>query len=258
MSSDPNVWGPPLWDFLFSIVFNSNGCTEKDFSLLFSTLENVIPCPGCRKDYNTHRKMLKENKVEICAKNPSKTAAIWLWTMHDVINQKLGKICISYDKLKERHGTFTSLTNEFVVVELFYLMSNVVKERRVIEFIMACTPLFKNSYLFRLPELLPVLKEDTLREDLFKTYINLCMAFSISNPPTQRQFQERFKFEHPEPVEEISEGGGVSKKPAMWDLKREEVNPRPHEKKGVDIKHRKKRGVRRKVSPPQFLSYQFS
>ena len=193
MSLDPNVWGPPLWDFLFTLIFKASGCTEQEHLLLFSTLEKVIPCQACRRDYSVHKAMLKEKNVCVGKENPSRSAAIWLWTMHDIINQKLGKICISFDQLKERHRLFYCLTNEFTAIDIFFCMTICVKGKHVIDFVTACTPFFKNSFLFRIPSLIPTLHEKTLEKNLFETHVNLCAAYNIPPPSNIKIFKQKFQ-----------------------------------------------------------------
>lgn len=128
-NADPNVWGPPLWDLLFTLSYKlPANMKEKIFSDLFRQLEYVLPCQHCRRSYIMYRKQVKVTKQNL--ENPGE----WLWVIHDMVNQNLGKICINYDKLSEKHEIFTCLTHPLNVTDLFCVMSPVIKDEHMIEF----------------------------------------------------------------------------------------------------------------------------
>jgi hypothetical protein len=55
---DPTIWGPKAWFFLETITMaypmNPSEEEKKNTKLFFYTLQFVIPCEKCRKNYNEH------------------------------------------------------------------------------------------------------------------------------------------------------------------------------------------------------------
>lgn len=115
---DPNVWGPPMWDLLFTLCFKCDAptCSETLIGVL-DALEVILPCPDCRRSYKKHRQMLQSTSSQ------EMPIAKWLWKIHDMVNAKLGKICISFERLEARHKSMTCLTNDFAIVDLFAIAS---------------------------------------------------------------------------------------------------------------------------------------
>lgn len=119
-SIDPNVWGPAFWDMLFTFSFRCDPLHCKDhFVALYRILGNVLPCHHCRKSYANQ--LSKIDTVHITTEPES--ASNWLWRMHDIVNAKLGKICISYDKLSKKHLSLTLITHDFHIFDMFAFMA---------------------------------------------------------------------------------------------------------------------------------------
>lgn len=173
-SMDPNVWGPPFWDFLFCLCFKSPAATcTLDLQHVFILLETVMPCSHCRRSYALYRKELRPSAA-IRATEPE-SAAMWLWTIHDMVNQKLGKICISYDKLRKRHLGTTMITHDLLIVDLYCMVALAVKRSqrdKVVNFVQTTLRILKaTSPIFALPvvaEEHPIAAKETLLEDLWR------------------------------------------------------------------------------------------
>lgn len=119
-SIDPNVWGPVFWDMLFTFSFRCDPVLCKDhFIALFRILGNVLPCHHCRKSYSNHLSKIDTTNIT----DESESASNWLWRMHDIVNAKLGKICISYDKLSKKHLSLTLITHDFHLFDMFAFMT---------------------------------------------------------------------------------------------------------------------------------------
>jgi hypothetical protein len=119
-SIDPNVWGPAFWDMLFSFSFRCDPSLCKDhFVALYRILGNVLPCHHCRKSY-LHQ-LSKIDTATITSEPES--ASDWLWRMHDIVNAKLGKICISYDKLFKKHSSLTLISHDLHIFDMFAFMA---------------------------------------------------------------------------------------------------------------------------------------
>ncbi len=88
---NPNVWGPPAWDFLHTITFNyPYRPTPKEKMkaiIFFETLEDMLPCHSCRKHY-------QENLAKYPVRNAVSdrdTLVKWLIHIHNQVNRLLGK-----------------------------------------------------------------------------------------------------------------------------------------------------------------------
>lgn len=154
---DPGVWGPPLWDMLFCFAYKLPPHIASDaLHNIAKLLEKVLPCQHCRRSYILHAKQYKFN-----TDNPAQ----WLWTIHDMVNQNLGKNCITYDKVQDKHQLFTCMTHPLNVVDLLCIMASVIKHDGVVEFANAITDAARNCPgLAMLEECLPKLSQ---RSDLF-------------------------------------------------------------------------------------------
>lgn len=198
---DPNVWGPPLWDLMFSLCFKcaQNPQTTSDLQHLFLLLEKVMPCSHCRRSYALYRKQVKPTTV-IRAEVPN-SAAMWLWTIHDMVNQKLGKICISYEKLEKRHRCITVITHDLLVMDIFVMVALSVKKshrNHVVEFVTIvlrllvrcnCAAYFRlNDVFANMGNLIP----DELITQLYNAQTQLYTLYGMQ--PLQRDaFDQRFK-----------------------------------------------------------------
>lgn len=130
-SDDPNVWGPPLWDLMFTLAFR---LPHKDVAIvidLFAQLEKVLPCQSCRRSYAVFRKQLSPLTS---LRMDNTKAALWLWTIHDMVNQKLDKSAISYDALKTKHKYITSLAHPMSALDILHIMLLHVKPEYVADF----------------------------------------------------------------------------------------------------------------------------
>lgn len=119
-SIDPNVWGPAFWDMLFTFAFRCDPSLCKDhFVALYRILGNVLPCHHCRKSYSNQLSKIDTTTIT----DEPESASNWLWRMHDIVNAKLGKICISYDKLLKKHSSLTLITHDFYIFDMFAFMA---------------------------------------------------------------------------------------------------------------------------------------
>ena len=98
-----NIWGSTLWFSLHTITMNyPNNPTfieQKDYKNFFISLENVIPCKVCRKNYQRH---LKEHPIDSHLGN-RKELVYWLIDIHNMVNAEIGKKIISYDKVIDKY-----------------------------------------------------------------------------------------------------------------------------------------------------------
>tara|TARA_B100001741_G_scaffold274296_1_gene243941 strand:+ start:3102 stop:3707 length:606 start_codon:yes stop_codon:yes gene_type:complete len=163
-SMDPNVWGPSLWDLLFYIACNVDIKTQYDRILsLFQLLETMLPCSQCRRHYATYRaevpplSQIKRNKPE--------SAAIWLWVIHDMVNQSIGKHCISYEKVKKKHEALTCIVSDTSVFDCFmFIWFSSKKKIKLAEGLQITLDLLKSIQHFHICTILQDKIDETWKE----------------------------------------------------------------------------------------------
>ena len=188
LQMDPNVWGPPLWDLLFVIAFKSK-LDSTDMQHLFSLLEKVIPCQHCRRSYTLYRTQVKPTTV--IRNDVSESAAMWLWTIHDMVNQKLGKICISYEKLAKRHRSFAVLSNDFVIIDLLCMIASVCKPIYVVKFAKLVMKALADVFSFKISHTAITIREVHLMDDLYELYTAVCALHNQSPLLTRDAFKQQ-------------------------------------------------------------------
>jgi hypothetical protein len=118
---DPYVWGTLCWDILFYIMFRVD-LSQKHVEVihLFNMLENMLPCSHCLRHYAIYKRQVPP------ASNIKKTVADsgskWLWTVHDMVNQSLGKKSIEYVNLRKRHQSLTCIISDLNVFDFIVYM----------------------------------------------------------------------------------------------------------------------------------------
>ena len=51
-------------------------------------------------------------------KHDPDSAAKWLWVIHDMVNQNLGKICIDYSTLKKKHQSYSCIVHDLNILDV--------------------------------------------------------------------------------------------------------------------------------------------
>lgn len=97
LSSDPRVWGPPLWKRLHTITFKyperidmsdvDDVAIRNKVRKIFEELRKTIPCKACRYSY---RKFFKRDGVEKYLGGRDGLSR-WLYRLHNKVNGKLRK-----------------------------------------------------------------------------------------------------------------------------------------------------------------------
>ena len=181
---DPNVWGPPLWDLLFTLAFRVPAAKREALVKLFVSLEKVIPCQHCRRSYTMYAKQIRP--AAVITPDVQDSAAMWLWTIHDMVNQKLGKIAISFDKIQKRHQSFSLLTSDLILVDILALMWMVVKEEHLRNFVsLLCelTPAIPGLHLHAL--ITVHASETSLMDTLHACHIALTRGTPLESVPKE-------------------------------------------------------------------------
>lgn len=98
-----NIWGPHLWFSLHTISFNyplnPNDKDKQNYKNFFSSLQEVIPCSICKKNYKRH---LNEHPIDNYLNN-RKLLVYWVIDMHNMVNGEIGKKILSYDNVIKKY-----------------------------------------------------------------------------------------------------------------------------------------------------------
>lgn len=98
-----NIWGPHLWFILHTITINyplkPTEDDKKNYKNFFLSLEKVIPCNICKKNYKRHIKEIPiDDKL-----NSRKDLFEWMVDMHNVVNGETGKKILSYKNVINKY-----------------------------------------------------------------------------------------------------------------------------------------------------------
>ena len=98
-----NIWGPHLWFSLHTMSFvyplTPSNEDKNNYKRFFLSLENVIPCAVCKKNYIRH---LKEHPIDNYLNN-RKDLVYWVIDMHNLVNGEIGKKIFSYDTVLKKY-----------------------------------------------------------------------------------------------------------------------------------------------------------
>ena len=82
---DTTRWGPQLWSFLFTAVYNYDPKTQKQYyKRFFYDLRGILPCIYCRESFT---KYLKKIPIEPYL-HSTQSLLYWLYLVKDQVNTK--------------------------------------------------------------------------------------------------------------------------------------------------------------------------
>lgn len=100
-----NIWGSSMWFSLHTITMSypdqPTYVEQKDYKNFFISLQYVIPCKVCKRNYQRH---LKEHPIDDHLKSKKKLV-YWMIDIHNMVNAEIGKKILSYDKVIEKYET---------------------------------------------------------------------------------------------------------------------------------------------------------
>jgi hypothetical protein len=92
-----------LWFSLHSISFNyplePSIEDKKNYKNFFLSLQEVIPCSVCKKNYKRH---LNEHPLQDYL-DSRKSLVYWVIDMHNMVNAEIGKKTLSYDIIIKKY-----------------------------------------------------------------------------------------------------------------------------------------------------------
>lgn len=102
-------WGPSMWKTLHSITFGypdkpAQAC-KTAYQDFFMSLKTVMPCSSCRSHY---RKIIDAPKCKLSKRvfRDRTTLTRWLVRLHNTVNRKVKKPCLSYKKVSEQYDAW--------------------------------------------------------------------------------------------------------------------------------------------------------
>lgn len=130
---DPSIWGPKLWD---AVTLAAYRLTREDCLLLFEEMKLLIPCSHCLKSYVHYCSIIPPEKY-------SGPIEKWIWTIHDMVNQKLGKQSAPYSRIESRFKTFTHPVSPFDIYDVLLIIATQVKTDKALTAFSNVVPIFK-------------------------------------------------------------------------------------------------------------------
>lgn len=98
-----NIWGSHLWFSLHTISFaypiKPTVTDQNNYKNFFVSLQNVIPCSVCQRNYKRH---LLEHPIDKHL-NSRKDLVYWLIDIHNMVNSEIGKKFMSYDVVIKKY-----------------------------------------------------------------------------------------------------------------------------------------------------------
>tara|TARA_Y100000741_G_scaffold331404_1_gene286686 strand:+ start:285 stop:704 length:420 start_codon:yes stop_codon:yes gene_type:complete len=94
---NPKIWGPHIWKTMHFVAHGypekPNDVDKKAYRDFYENITKVLPCDKCSI---SSQELLK--KMDITSALNSKEDLIkWVYTFHDAVNNKLGKVSPSFE-----------------------------------------------------------------------------------------------------------------------------------------------------------------
>ena len=107
-----------MWDVLFAAAYK---LSARESVVLFEEMAHLLPCVHCRTSYGTY---LSQVAPRACIKEgDTRSAARWVWMMHDMVNQKLGHSTMPFARVEARHAVFDEYVTPSDVLHVMALMA---------------------------------------------------------------------------------------------------------------------------------------
>ncbi len=98
-----NIWGPNLWFSLHTMTFTyplkPKPEDKKNVKTFFESLQYMIPCSVCKKNYKRH---LKEYPIDNSL-DSRKSLVYWLIDLHNMVNGETGKKILSHETVIRKY-----------------------------------------------------------------------------------------------------------------------------------------------------------
>lgn len=133
--ADPIIWGPAMWNVLFEAAFRlpKDACVR-----LFQEMSNLLPCLHCRKSYGLYVERFPPSK---CINSEDLSAARYIWSVKDSVNQKLGTACLPFSVTCSRFMTFTQRSSAHDVLDCLGILALYIETQEQADSYAICAPI---------------------------------------------------------------------------------------------------------------------
>jgi hypothetical protein len=119
---NPEIWGPNAWIFLHTITLNyPNNPSIYDkqyYKNFFMSLQTVLPCEWCSKNYKLHiTKYPIDNYL-----NSKKDLVTWLILIHNEVNEIFKKKKLNYNEVIEIYKNLYNNNNKNTLSLNWYII----------------------------------------------------------------------------------------------------------------------------------------
>jgi len=109
--SPPEVWGPPIWTFLHTLIENVRNDyflnLKHNLFIIIQRICNFLPCPECSQHATNFLKKIDINKIKTKAEFRN-----LMYLFHNVVNKKKNKPMFNVNSLIKY--SFTNIVNAFI------------------------------------------------------------------------------------------------------------------------------------------------
>jgi hypothetical protein len=145
LNFSPKFWGIHGWKFLNHIALsfpnNPTPHEKKIFKDFFYSLQHVLPCENCCKNFKEH---IKEIPIDNYLKD-SHTLFKWVIDIQNILNKKLNKKLLNHEELKKQYynqgNSYFNLNYKTKVIIFFissisilYLLKKMLKIKIIIKY----------------------------------------------------------------------------------------------------------------------------
>jgi hypothetical protein len=107
---DNKIWGPYFWFTLHTITLSypdkPSYENKRHFNDFFINLQHVIPCNKCQQHYRNH---ITNNPIST-ALDSKEHLVVWLFNLHNIVNESLGKKKMEFPDFQEKYRKIYSPT----------------------------------------------------------------------------------------------------------------------------------------------------
>lgn len=134
----PTLWGPPLWQAMFSCAWVCPPCSVDVLrDMLLEQLPLLLPCPKCRDHFAEH--LPRVHRRAKGSPQSAEHAFRWLYLLKDEVNKSLQRRSVPLEDVVERHVFHGGVVDDVALGDVLVLMAlNAVRLHREEIFVRFC------------------------------------------------------------------------------------------------------------------------
>jgi len=147
-------WGQPSWVYLHTVTFNYPddpeeydtihekpiGSTRQKYKDFFTNVGETLPCKYCRDSY---RIFIKENPIRLDSRDE---ITLWLYEIHNKVNDKLGKKGIPFEEVQQKYESFRADCSAKKANGCTKLLHNTIPKKCVVIYVPKCSSFITNFF----------------------------------------------------------------------------------------------------------------